>query len=130
MAKPPKQHRLVREDTDADRAQNVDSIGRHMDAAVQCLTSGLTISENVLGRVIKFPFTAPTSGPFRIATGLSQAPEVVLLAGLWRTAPTREAISIPDTFTWDFVAGNLVTSSFAGIAGTDSYLAHLLLIQR
>ncbi len=128
MAKPPKQHRLKRETTPQDVAENVEAIGRHMDAATQCLTAGLTIAENVMGRVIKVAFRPAAS--LSVATGLSTAPEIVMLAGLWRTAPTREAISIPDTFAWDFVAGNLVTSSFAGLTASDSYLAHLLLIQR
>lgn len=130
MASPPKRTRFANV-LDPDEAKaTTEGLNQFCDATVQCLSKGLTFSENFLGGFIDFAMSAPPTATVRIATALSSAPLAVLFVGLWRTLPTRAAIPLAAPFAWDWSAGSITTDSFLGLSAGSSYTARLLVIQR
>lgn len=102
--------------------QAFDSIGA-------CLKGGLTVAENMQAGWVEFNVRAPTSAAVQVRYASARAPMAVFLAGMWRTSPTYDAISVASSCSWTWNNGALTLPWLSGLTGTDLYLVRLLVME-
>lgn len=126
MAKAPQTLRLT-----GEYATDSKAIAEALSAVSSGLSGRLTVSENILGRFVNFTFTAPVTEAPRVAykTANGEAPQCVMTAGLWRTKPTYEAVGVAMSVMWTYENGSIVLPWLTGMAGNDTYLLRLLVLE-
>lgn len=99
------------------------------DSIGAALKAGLTVSENFRGRFMDFEVKAPIASAYQLRLDVAKAPAHVSLAGMWRISPTYDAITVSGScsFTWN--RGILTMPWLSGLAGTDTYLVRLFVME-
>ena len=124
MSSPPRISQLS-----GDYSRDRLPIQQAMDSVGQCLKGGLTVAENLQGGWVEFQVKAPTSSAVQVRYASPRAPMAVMLAGMWKVAPTYSAYSVSTSCTWTWNNGILTLPWLSGLTGTDTYLVRLLVME-
>lgn len=121
MAQPPSFPKLT-----GDYERDVHVLRDALQAVTQCLSGGIELGRNCRAKVFTLDFVAPVVKDITLATNYTSAPAAVLLAGFWKVTGGLEPRGLGSSFSWKFDKGNIVTPTFTGITGTDTYRVSLL----
>lgn len=112
-----------------DYKRDLLPLNQVLDATAAALERGLTVSENFRGRFMDIEVKAPIASAYQLRLDVAKAPAHVSLAGMWRISPTYDAISVSGScsFTWN--RGILTMPWLSGLAGTDTYLIRLFVME-
>lgn len=123
MAQPPQFVELTGKYEDDWKQLNVAM--RHI---VACLNGGIEFGRNTTSLIKSIDVQMPITDDIRIATGFTKAPVGVIPLGLWKLDNGLTDTTRPDSFSWHFDRGDVVTSYLTSIGGTAKYRLSLLIV--
>jgi hypothetical protein len=121
MKAPHKLRTLLNEDDPKERDRRLQ---QYTDQVADILDGGITVADNMAAFWREFEFDGPAAS-FSVTVGLSKTPRAVLLAQLVNVTT---AAGVALAFGWQFDAGRIVTTSFAGLPAA-RYRATLLVVK-